>query len=282
MRPVFLAITLCILCHVIAYGQDIRYTQEDSTRVESFLRRMAEVSDGNPTLSAGKLFIGVPYVAATLEHEPEVLTVNLREMDCTTLVETVIALVRTALSSERTPSFDTFCDELRLVRYRNGVVEYINRLHYIADWKFENEKRGIISDVTGLIEGNKPLPLHLDYISTHPSAYPPLMKHPEWIREIKEQEEIANKQDYCYIPKENLALAESSIRDGDILAFVTSIKGLDVSHLGIACHEGGRLTFLHASSSAKEVIVNPLPLREYLSAQKKVLGVWVMRQIYTK
>lgn len=37
-------------------------------------------------------FRGTPYVASTLEKEPEGLVVNLRELDCTTFAETVIGL----------------------------------------------------------------------------------------------------------------------------------------------------------------------------------------------
>lgn len=40
-------------------------------------------------------FRGTPYVASTLEKEPEGLVVNLRELDCTTFAETVLALSRT-------------------------------------------------------------------------------------------------------------------------------------------------------------------------------------------
>ena len=52
---------------------------------------------GTATLAAARYFVGRPYAASTLEREPERLVVNLREWDCTTLVESAVALARTAI-----------------------------------------------------------------------------------------------------------------------------------------------------------------------------------------
>lgn len=51
-------------------------------------------------------FRGTPYVASTLEKEPEGLVVNLQELDCTTFAETVLALSRTL--REENPTFENF------------------------------------------------------------------------------------------------------------------------------------------------------------------------------
>ncbi|MDE5657151.1 MAG: DUF1460 domain-containing protein, partial [Muribaculaceae bacterium] len=47
---------------------------------------------GERTADIAMRFAGTPYVAHTLEGTPEMLTVNLDELDCTTFVETVMAL----------------------------------------------------------------------------------------------------------------------------------------------------------------------------------------------
>ena len=85
-------------------------------------------------------FRGTPYVASTLEKEPEGLVVNLRELDCTTFAETVLALSRT-LREEKT-TFENFCENLQRLRYREGTIgDYTDRLHYMTDWFYENERK---------------------------------------------------------------------------------------------------------------------------------------------
>ena len=87
---------------------------------------------GDATLAAARYFVGRPYVASTLEREPERLVVNLREWDCTTLVESAVALARTAQSP--TPTFDVYLRELSRLRYRTAVItDYTDRLHYFTD-----------------------------------------------------------------------------------------------------------------------------------------------------
>ena len=44
------------------------------------------------------------------------------------------------------------------------------------------------------------------------------------------------------------------VKSGDMVCLVTTIKGLDVSHVGFALHKDGILTFIHASLTAKKVV----------------------------
>lgn len=280
MKILFSFLALLFLYTPFLSAQERYYTPEDSMRVEACLEALRECRDTSPgarMLSAARLFLDIPYLASTLEREPEGLVINLRGLDCTTLVETALALSQTAGNDSVHPSFQAYCEALRHIRYRDGIVAYVERLHYIADWKEENGKRGIMQDITSTLPGSQSLPLRLSFISSHPQSYPPLVKHPEWISAIKRRENSANLREYSYLPKEKLSESEPYIRDGDILGFVTSVPGLDVTHLGIACREGGKLTFLHASSSARKVIVNPVPLREYLGRMKNCKGIWVIR-----
>jgi hypothetical protein len=62
-----------------------------------------------------------------------------------------------------------------------------------------------------------------------------------------------------------------------MIAFVTSIDGLDVSHVAFAYRQNGKLTFIHASSVAKKVIIQPATLSEYCASQKLCKGVMVMK-----
>ena len=69
---------------------EVIYEKSDSIEVEQLL---AAPLQGDTILFYARHFLGRPYVGATLEvHDPEWLVVNLRGLDCTTLIETVLAL----------------------------------------------------------------------------------------------------------------------------------------------------------------------------------------------
>jgi hypothetical protein len=110
-----------------AAGPD--YWRSDSVKVMRLLKEASQQKAGtNYMLYFARKLAGLPYVAKTLEkNDQERLVVNLRQMDCTTFVETVLALKRCMDQGNRT--FENFCDNLRLIRYRGGEVSYPNRLH---------------------------------------------------------------------------------------------------------------------------------------------------------
>lgn len=217
-----------------------------------------------------------PYVGGTLEvNAKEELVINLRELDCTTLVENCLALSLTHSSGK--DSFETFTNNLQKIRYRKGEINgYLSRLHYSSDWIYENETSGYLKDITQEI-GGRTWPLRVSFMSSNASLYPHLKKHPEDIPFLKATEDSINARQHDYIPKEEIPACESNIQDGDLIYFVTSIEGLDISHVGIAYRINGRLTFIHASSKAKKVIVNPESLSEYCKRSKSNLGIVVCR-----
>ncbi len=257
-------------------AQSLSYTKADSLfclQVLDSMKHLQTPDAGERLVQVARLFLDKPYVAATLEGEPETLVVNFRELDCTTLVESVLVL------SQPVSSFADYTEALRGLRYRKGEVRYTERLHYIADWMYENGKRGLVKDITPELPGSEPLSLALSFMSSHPESYSALKGHPERVARMQEVESAVNaRSGYAYLPKERMGGAEKFIRNGDIIGFVTTIKGLDVTHLGIAYWATPeRLTFIHASSSARKVIVNPDSLESYLKRQKSCRGIWVIR-----
>ena len=235
-----------------------------------------QCSMGSLVTQTALFFLETPYVASTLEiNENEQLVVNLQELDCTTFVENCLALSRTIYTT--TPDFDTFKKELQTIRYRDGFIDgYTSRLHYTSDWITNNQKKNIIKDKTKTF-GGAILPLHLDFMSSHPQLYTHLSKHPENIKKIQQIEESINKRTYYYIPKEKIKACEKWIKSGDILCFVTSIKGMDVSHVGIAYRNNGMCTFIHASSVAQKVIIDTLSIADYCKSVKSNKGIMVLR-----
>lgn len=77
-----------------------------------------------------------------------------------------------------------------------------------------------------------------------------------------------------YIPKTSLNVSseELDIKNGDIIAITTNIKGLDVVHTGFACWVDGKLHLLHASSVMKKVILDSQTLLNTLKIRKPTRG----------
>lgn len=226
----------------------------------------------------GKFLLGKPYVAATLEaNEAEQLVVNLHELDCTTFVETSLALAQTARSKDF--SFDNFTKKLTNIRYREGKIDqYPSRLHYFSDWIFDNQRKGIVKDITRKIGGDT-IRFNVGFMSTNPDKYKALAAHPEFTPTIADQEKAINQRTYYYVPKAKIASIACKIKSGDIIAITTSFNGLDISHVGFAIWQGKKLHFLHASSQFKEVIISDKTLADYVNGVKSNTGIIVLRNL---
>lgn len=278
MKQLNLLLFACLILFQVQAADKLYCTNEDRAIFDRYLSEMAtnkNLPTGELMVKTARFFLDAPYVSATLEKEPEGLVINLREMDCMTLVETTVALTRTMQSP--TPSFDLFCKNLQTLRYRNGEInDYTDRLHYTTDWIYENEQRGLLKDVTRET-GGIPLSVAVSFMSTHPDSYKPLKGNPARIATIAAQEQEINARPHYYIPESEINKQAGGMKDGDIVCFVTTINGLDVSHVGVICRVGGKLTFIHASTTQKKVIVNEAPLQEYVEGIKRNSGIMVVR-----
>ena len=256
--------------------------EQDSTRVEKWLEEAVSLpEDSCRTLHFAKQMLGTPYVAGTLEiNEEESLVVNMDEVDCTTFVETVLALCVADKNDER--SYDAFKEALTQIRYRGGVLDgYVSRLHYFSDWIRDNERMGFIKECTSQTTCAQLQELWLDFMSTHSESYLPMKKDTSLVKEIALLEKKWQGVSVAYIPKDklNLSSEELKIKNGDILAITTNIKGLDVVHVGFAFWKGEKLHMLHASSNAKKVIEAPQSLYDYSKNKKAHMGVRAMRMV---
>lgn len=277
MKTIFLLFLTCFFCCGQA-AEQVYVTEADRAIFDRYVSEMSadkSLPTGELMVKTARFFLNTPYVAATLEKEPEGLVINLREMDCMTLVENVVALTRTLQSDS--PSFDAFCKNLQALRYRNGEIhDYTDRLHYTTDWIFENQRKGWVKDVTREI-GGVSLPVSVSFMSTHPDSYKPLKENPDFVAAIAAKEKEINARSYYYIPESDINKRAAGIKDGDVVCFVTTIKGLDISHVGVVCRVGDKLTFIHASTTSKKVIVNEAPLQEYVESIKRNSGIMIVR-----
>lgn len=273
-----------LLCGISAKAASVpvRYTASDSLTVERLLKTgRKERGDENRMIYYGKKFLDVPYVAHTLEvGDEEQLVVNLSQMDCTTFVEYVAALSMCDMKGQG--RFRDFCDNLTRIRYRNGAIDgYASRLHYFTWWGEDNEKKNIVEEI---VADGEPFTavqtVQIDYMSSHPSLYKRLRSDVGLIPLIKEYECATNGKRYRYIPKSCLGGTReqlASVCSGDIVSIITSKKGLDTSHVGIAVWQNGRLHLMHASSLKKKVVLDSETFYNYSKKQASQLGIRVYR-----
>jgi hypothetical protein len=92
----------------------------------------------------------------------------------------------------------------------------------------------------------------------------------------KKENEIRSRK-YFYIPQDSIDALKNNVRNGDIIGFTTHSRGLDITHVAIAYWVDDELTFIHASSAKKKVIINPESLAEYTKRIKSNDGVIVVR-----
>jgi len=253
----------------------------DKEIVESILKQFKtdqKLETGALVIKVGQLFLGTPYVASTLEvSEKEKMVINLRELDCTTFAENCLALARTVQKEHST--FNDFVDELRLIRYRNGLLNgYPSRLHYFSDWIYNNDQKKLVKSISKDI-ANIGIDNRVSFMSTHPEAYPLLKNNPDFVKEIALQEVAISSRKSWYIPKGRLVEFEQQLHDGDILGITTNIPGMDISHVVIAIRKDGRIHLLHASLNFKKVLVSTETLEQYLNSHKSTTGIMVARPL---
>ena len=262
------------------WAQAITCSPENKEAVNQKLQQTGSVENdliGEELVAIGKTFIGIPYVAKTLEvGEEESLVITLEGLDCTTFVENVLAFSLVKEKPEQ--NFDSFVKTLEKIRYRDGKLNgYGSRLHYFTEWISDNEEKGMIQNITASLGGTE-VDKKLDFMSGHRDLYPHL-KDDKSFQQIQETEKKLQQHPICILSQEMLALNEDQIQSGDIIALATSIEGLDVTHTGFAIRaDDGRIHLLHASSSGA-VEISALPLVDYLKKIEKNTGVIIARPL---
>ena len=281
-RPRILILLFLLATMLPTWSQTKGTAAVDSTTVVTLLKEAAQLpASTNLPLFFAKKFNGRPYVAYTLEvNDQEKLVVNTRELDCTTLVENVVALTLCTRNHQTTMA--DFRRQLTQLRYRHGILDgYTSRLHYFSDWIDDNHDKGLVTEIQS---PNPPFTkeqtVRVDYMSTHPKSYKALANHPELVSAIAQQEQELTGRRYRFIPKAsvvNSPLLRKVIKDGDIIAITCNKPGLDIAHLGFAVWRSDGLHLLNASQLHKKVVTEPMTLGQYLSKHPSHTGIRIVR-----
>ncbi len=259
--------------------EPVVFEPRDKEIVDELLKKFGHETN-TPTselvIKIGTELLGTPYVANTLEKEPEQLVVNLRELDCTTFAENCLAIALTIKDGK--PNFNHYLKTLQNLRYRNGIIDgYPSRIHYFSDWIRENDKRDVVKDVTSELGGTRYIKA-INFMSTHPESYKQL-KNAAFIPPLIKQEKEISKREMYYLPEEKLAEYGRQLKDGDIAGITTSIPGLDILHVVILIRKNDKIHLLHASQTAGKVVISEETLEEYMKNSKRGNGIMIARPL---
>ncbi|MEM1125913.1 MAG: N-acetylmuramoyl-L-alanine amidase-like domain-containing protein [Bacteroidota bacterium] len=232
---------------------------------------------GEIVQAAGLAFLGTPYVAGLLdEPTEETLITRLDGFDCVLFVETALALARGIAVEDYAHA--SFVDRIREQRYRDGVLDgYCSRLHYFTEWIHDNEQRGLVQNVTAQI-GGVPLEKELDFMSRNRDKYPRFATNDSLFAGIQSMEQRLANLEHHYIPQDQIREAYPALEAGDLVALVTNLDGLDVTHTGLVyAGPDGQRGLLHASTTG-EVLVSP-DLQAYVQNNRIQVGIIVARPV---
>ena len=227
---------------------------------------------------------GTVYKGFTLEIDDhiEAPSVNFWGLDCWTFFEISLGLARMVEGGNYSTNPDDLLKQIEHTRYRGGKCggHYLERLHYLAEWYHDNDKRGTIKDITRSLPGATRAPKRpIREMSLLWKSYRYLRKNPSYRPLMAKSEAKVAALPVYYIPKHKVAGIESKLKNGDIIGIVTNQPGGYCSHVGIIYRsQDGKARFMHASTTYKKVVIDKT-ISGYLNSFKKHAGIIVGRPL---
>ena len=240
---------------------------------------------GQRTAAVGQALVGTRYKSFTLEidNRIEAASANFNGMDCWTFFEIALGFARMLDESPEDWTPGRLLHYIEVDRYRGGECtgDYLSRLHYLEDWLFDNNQRGLVDDLTREL-GGVSVPHSAREMSVGWRHYRYLKANRRLLRPLAQMEARVSSHSLYMIPKSRVAGIESKLRDGDIIGIVSRDRtGLySTSHVGLALRANGALHFMHASSPQNygRVIVDAR-LSSYLYRYRTDAGILVARPL---
>ena len=254
-------------------------------RVVNVADQLKALPLGDRVATIGKFLCGTPYKGFTLEIDDriEAPSANLTGLDCWTFFETSLAFARMFEEPREQWKPQTFLKYLELDRYRGGECDgtYISRLHYLEEWLSDNQRRGLVKDLTRELGGVR-APHAAQEMSVAWRNYRYMRSNPAMRTAIAQMEARVGSTPLYYIPKDKVAGIEARLCNGDIIGICDYDNGkIGTAHVGLAYRtHNGVLHFLHASSPRNfgQVTLDQ-QLSGYLAKFRSHAGILVARPL---
>jgi hypothetical protein len=241
---------------------------------------------GERTAAVGNALVGTRYKHFTLEidNRIESPSVNFQGMDCWTFFEIALGFARMLNEPESNWTPERLLHYIELDRYRGGECtgEYLSRLHYLEDWLYDNDRRGLVEDLTRTLGGSG-VPHSAREMSVGWRHYRYLAANRSLLGPLGRMEANVSSRPLYQIPKNRVAGIEPKLRSGDVIGIISRDRnGLySTAHVGLALRtKDGVLHFMHASSpgNSGRVIVDA-ELSKYLYRYRSDSGILVARPL---
>ena len=241
---------------------------------------------GERTAAVGQALVGTRYKHFTLEidNRIESPSVNFQGVDCWTFFEIALSFGRMLNEPESNWTPERLLHYIEMDRYRGGECtgEYLSRLHYLEDWLYDNNRRGLVEDLTREL-GGRSVPHSAREMTAGWRHYRYLAANRSLLGPLARMEANVSSRPLYEIPKDRVAGIESKLRSGDIIGIISRDRGglRSTAHVGLALRTSdGVLHFMHASSPSNygRVVVDS-QLSKYLYRYRSDSGILVARPL---
>ncbi|MFN2474958.1 MAG: N-acetylmuramoyl-L-alanine amidase-like domain-containing protein [Chthoniobacterales bacterium] len=238
---------------------------------------------GERTAAVAQALLGTPYKSFTLEidNRIEAPSVNFDGLDCWTYFEIALGFARMVAEPQENWTPERLLHYIEVDRYRDGrcTGEYLSRLHYLEDWFADNDRRGLIDDLTRSL-GGQSVPHAAQEMQKGWKHYRYLTANPSLLKPLAQMEARVSSRPLYQIPKSRVAAIEPKLQTGDIIGIVAHDGRLfGTAHVGMALRTSdGVLHFMHASSPRNfgKTVVDA-ELSKYLYRYGSDTGIMVAR-----
>jgi hypothetical protein len=293
MRCWKILIPLVLICSAAAMESRLPFStvfrgQDQFNRLvgKAKLENWAALPIGERTAVVGQALVGTRYKHFTLEidNRIESPSVNFQGMDCWTFFEIALSFARMLNEPESNWTPERLLHYIEIDRYRSGECtgEYLSRLHYLEDWLYDNDRRGLVEDLTRSL-GGRSVPHSAREMSVGWRHYRYLAANRSLLGPLARMEANVSSRPLYEIPKNRVAGIEPKLRSGDVIGIISRDRnGLySTAHVGLALRTNdGVLHFMHASSpgNSGRVIVDAQPSK-YLYRYRTDSGILVARPL---
>ncbi len=217
---------------------------------------------GKRVIAFARELHGTPYQNFTLEIDDKIESpsVNLLGLDCWTFFEISLGFARMIAVEKSRYTPEDLLRQVEFTRYRGGrcTGNYLERIHYLAEWFFENDARGTCRHLTPDLPGAERISgRRISEMTVLWKSYRYLRNNPDLRTPMGKWEARVAAMPVYHVPKSRVAEIEPKLQDGDIIGVATKHHGGFCSHVGLVVRtKDGIARFMHASRNYKKVVID--------------------------